>query len=130
MPASPATTPADESDAAPLPSSFTPGIAVTEDEDEPVADTPVTLAVEAPVLEAKPVALLDELADVVAMVTVELALLRVTVLVRVDVTVAVVVPETVSCARARSGRAAARRMLVNCIVRDGGWSGGLRVDPR
>lgn len=73
-------------------------------------------------------ALLDELADR-TMVTVELTWLRVTVLVSVDVWVTVVVPETVSCARARSGRAAAR-MLVNCIVKNGEWFECWRMDPR
>lgn len=51
IPASPASTPADESDAAPLPSSFTPGIGVVV-ADAPVADAPVALAVKEPVLEA------------------------------------------------------------------------------
>lgn len=51
-------------------------------------------------------------------VTVLEALERVTVLVRVDVKVEVVVPEVVSCARARRGSMAADKMLVNCMVMD------------
>lgn len=52
----------------------------------------------------------------IVMVTV--ALERVTVLVRVEVMVDVVVPEVVSCARARRGSRAADKMLVNCMLMD------------
>lgn len=136
MPASPAR--ADEpraSAAAPFPSSLTPGMGVTVGDDPvftPVAET-------WPLAEAlyEPVAVIAALADALAevgrvMVIVELALLRVTVLVRVEVRVAVVVPEvvTASWAKARSGSSrAAERMLVNCIVEDGECR-LVRVDPR
>lgn len=51
---------------------------------------------------------------VAVIVTVLLA--RVTVLVIVEVCVRVVVPEVVSCAKARRGRVAAVKMLVNCMA--------------
>lgn len=58
------------------------------------------------------------LVELELMVMVTVALERVTVLVRVEVRVDVVVPEVVSCARARIGNRAADKMLVNCMVMD------------
>lgn len=50
-------------------------------------------------------------------VIVTVLLAKVTVLVRVEVAVKVVVPETdVSCARARRGSRAADRIVVNCMM--------------
>ena len=114
MPATPAIATCEElSDAAPLPRPLTPGVS-EEDVEEGVAvarlDVRVTLVA----------SLVDSLVDslvalfVAVMVTVLLA--RVTVLVIVDVWVRVVVPDVVSCARARRGRRAADKMLVNCMV--------------
>lgn len=106
MPASPAIATCEEpSEAAPLPSPLTPG--VSEDVSEDVA-----------------VALLDErvalrvgsLVELFMAVMVTVLLARVTVFVMVEVWVRVVVPEVVSCAKARSGRRAADKMLVNCMV--------------
>ena len=97
------------SEAAPLPRPLTPGVSeeCAEEED----------------LEAVAVALLDERVTLVGWlvalfvaVIVTVLLARVTVFVIVEVCVRVVVPEGVSCAKARRGKIAADKMLVNCMA--------------
>lgn len=107
MPATPAIATCDEpSDAAPLPSPLTPGVS----EEAVEEDVAVALLLDVRVtLVASLVALF-----VAVMVTVLLA--KVTVFVIVEVCVRVVVPEVVSCAKARRGRMAADKMLVSCMA--------------
>lgn len=64
---------------------------------------------------------------VAVIVTVLLA--KVTVFVIVEVCVRVVVPETVSCAKARRGRIATDKMLVSCMVTNSRRSMS-RMNPR
>lgn len=124
MPATPAIATCDEpSEAAPLPSPLTPGVSEDVEEDVAVAllDVRVTLL-------ADWMLVLSMLVLFAAgMVTV--LLVRVTVFVIVEVCVRVVVPEMVSWAQAMSGRRAADKMRVNCMVMDlrcKGW----RINPR
>lgn len=110
MPATPAMATCEEPrEAAPLPRPLTPGVSeeCAEEED----------------FEAVAVALLDERVTLVGWlvalfvaVIVTVLLARVTVFVIVEVCVRVVVPEVVSCAKARRGKIAADKMLVNCMA--------------
>lgn len=121
MPATPAIATCEEpSDAAPLPRPLTPGVseeAFEEDVAVALLDVRVTLEVGSLVVEL----------FVAVMVTVLLA--KVTVFVIVEVCVRVVVPETVSCAKARRGRIATDKMLVSCMVTNSRRSMS-RMNPR
>lgn len=125
MPATPAMATCDEpSDAAPLPRPLTPGVS---DEEAFVEDVAVAL------LEARVTLLVASLVDslvalfVAVIVTVLLA--KVTVFVIVEVWVRVVVPEVVACAKARRGRIAADKMLINCMATSSKCK-MLRKNPR
>lgn len=88
-----------------MPRPLTPGVSEDVEEDVAVAllDERVTL-------------LVGSLVELLVAVMVTVLLARVTVFVMVEVCVRVVVPEVVSCAKARTGRRAADKMLVNCMV--------------
>lgn len=114
MPATPAIATWEEpSDAAPFPRPLTPGVSDEEDFAEEDDDDAVAVAL----LEAR-VTLVDSLVELFVAVMVTVLLARVIVFVIVEVCVRVVVPEVVSCARARRGRRAADKMLVNCMAMD------------
>lgn len=119
MPATPAIATCEEpSDAAPLPRPLTPG--VSEDcvlEDVAVARLDVR------------VTLVGSLVELFVAVIVTVLLAKVTVLVMVEVCVRVVVPEVVSCAKARRGRIAADKMLVNCMATNSRCNMS-RINPR
>lgn len=123
MPASPAIATCEElSDAAPLPRPLTPGVseeAVEEGVAVALLDVRVTLVA----------ALVDSLVALFVAVIVTVLLARVTVFVIVDVCVRVVVPEVVSCAKARRGRIATDKMLVNCMVTNSSCNVS-RMNPR
>lgn len=109
MPATPAIATCEEpSDAAPLPRPLTPGVS----EDAFVEDVAAAVAR----LDDERVTLVGSLVELFVAVIVTVLLARVTVLVMVEVCVRVVVPEVVSCAKARRGRIAADKMLVNCMA--------------
>lgn len=99
------------SEAAPLPRPLTPGVSEECAEEEDFEAVAVALL------------LLDErvtpvgwLVALFVAVIVTVLLARVTVFVIVEVCVRVVVPEVVSCAKARRGKIAADKMLVNCMA--------------
>lgn len=107
------------SDAAPFPRPLTPGVS-----DEDVVEEDVAVAL----LEVR-VTLVGSVVELFVAVIVTVLLAKVTVFVMVEVCVRVVVPEVVSCAKARRGRIAADKMLVNCIAinsRCDMW----RINPR
>ena len=62
------------------------------------------------------VTLVGSLVELFVAVIVTVLLAKVTVFVMVEVCVSVVVPEVVSCAKARRGKIAADKMLVNCMA--------------
>lgn len=108
------------SDAAPLPRPLTPGVS----EDCVLEDVAVAVAR----LDVR-VTLVGSVVELFVAVIVTVLLAKVTVLVMVDVCVRVVVPEVVSCAKARRGRIAADKMLVNCMATKSRCSMS-RIDPR
>lgn len=110
------------SEAAPLPRPLTPGVSEECAEEEDFEAVAVALLDERVTLVGTLVALF-----VAVIVTVLLA--RVTVFVIVEVCVRVVVPEVVSCAKARRGRIAADKMLVNCMATNLRCNMS-RMDPR
>lgn len=128
MPATPAMATCEEpSDAAPLPRPFTPGVSeecVEEAVADALLDERVTLT-----LVDELVGSLLELLELLVAVIVTVLLARVTVFVMVDVCVRVVVPEVVSCAKARRGRIATDKMLVNCMATNSSCDMS-RIDPR
>lgn len=91
-----------------------------DEDDEPDEAFPVAVAVALPEtwVTRLPVAPIPVVWCVAVMVAVWVMVSSVIVLVMVEVWVMVVVPRGSSCARARRGRRAAERMLVNCMVRD------------
>lgn len=104
-----------------------------EDEDEePDEAFPVAVAVALPEtwVTRLPVAPIPVVLCVAVMVAVWVMVSSVIVLVMVEVWVMVVVPRGSSCARARRGRRAAERMLVNCMVRMNVVDEMQRVNPR
>lgn len=120
MPANPAIATCEEPrEAAPLPSPLTPG--VSEDEEE--EDVAVAL------LDERVTLVVGSLVELFVAVMVTVLLARVTVFVIVEVCVRVVVPEVVSCAKARIGRRAADKMLVNCMATNSRCNES-RVNPR
>lgn len=106
---------------APLPRPLTPGVS----EDDFVEDVAVAVAR----LDDARVTLVDSLVELFVAVIVTVLLARVTVLVMVDVCVRVVVPEVVSCAKARRGRIATDKMLVNCMATNSRCDMS-RINPR
>lgn len=123
MPATPAIATCEEpSDAAPLPRPLTPGVS----EDCVLEDVAVAVAVAR--LDVR-VTLVGSLVELFVAVIVTVLLAKVTVLVMVEVCVRVVVPEVVSCAKARRGRIAADKMLVNCMATKSRCNMS-RIDPR
>lgn len=125
MPATPAIATCEEpSDAAPLPRPLTPGVS----EDCVLEDVDVDVDVAVARLDVR-VTLVGSLVELFVAVIVTVLLAKVTVLVMVEVCVRVVVPEVVSCAKARRGRIAADKMLVNCMATKSRCSMS-RIDPR
>jgi hypothetical protein len=103
-----------------------------DEDDEPDEGFPVAVAVALPEtwVTRLPVAPTPVVLCVAVMVAVWVMVSSVIVLVMVEVWVMVVVSGGSSCARARRGRRAAERILVNCMVRMDVVDEMQRVNPR
>lgn len=103
-----------------------------DEDDEPDEGFPVAVAVALPEtwVTRLPVAPIPVVLCVAVMVAVWVMVSSVIVLVMVEVWVMVVVSGGSSCARARRGRRAAERILVNCMVRMDVVDEMQRVNPR